>query len=264
MKTMKKYLSLLVTFFKISLVADLEYRLNSLLHIFMNLLWFVVQIVGFEVIYLHTSDIGGWSIHQTRVMLAIVFTVDSLYTFFVEEGLSDFFRMVQRGDLDLLLTKPVNSQFMISFQKMKTPSLFNVFLMLGYLAWTLTQLPNFTWTRGLLLLALIPNSFLILYSMRFIFISAVVMFAKAENLLYIWFNLYRLSFRPDGILFSWVRWTLLTIIPFSLVANVPARILFEKSSAGLTIYTFFMGFALLYLSHRFWIKSLKNYSSASS
>jgi ABC-2 type transport system permease protein len=54
----KKYLGLYKAFFKASLVADLEFRLNFILLVFAEFIWYSTQFFLYEVIYRHTKLIG--------------------------------------------------------------------------------------------------------------------------------------------------------------------------------------------------------------
>src|SRR4051812_35098284 len=126
MKILKKYLTLFRSFFFVSLIADFEYRLNVFVRMFADCMWYAAQISVFEVLFSHTTRLGGWSVEETRVFLGVLFLVDAVWMLLFSENLDRFSDKVSKGDLDLLLTKPVNSQFMISFQRVSTAYLTNI------------------------------------------------------------------------------------------------------------------------------------------
>ena len=116
-KTIAKYASLYSAMFKASLIADLEYRANFLTRIVTDIFWYIAQITTFEVLYNHTTHIGDWNVKQMRVFLGILFIADALYMMLLHDNIENLSEKVRKGDLDLLLTKPVNAQFMLSLQK---------------------------------------------------------------------------------------------------------------------------------------------------
>ena len=118
--TIKKYASLYVAMFKASFIADLEYRANFFTRILTDVFWYAAQILTFEVLYQHTDKIGDWDVHQMRVFLGLLFVIDALYMIIIHENLENITEKVRKGDLDLLLAKPVNSQFMLTLQKANT------------------------------------------------------------------------------------------------------------------------------------------------
>src|SRR4051812_49099685 len=126
MKTLKKYLGLYLAFFRASLIGDLEYRANFISRVLADVFWYLAQITGFEVLYQHTNKIGSWTLPQTRVFLGMLFVVDAFYMIILHDNLDQFSDRVRKGDLDLILAKPVNSQFMVSFQRVLTAILGNL------------------------------------------------------------------------------------------------------------------------------------------
>ncbi|KYG70575.1 hypothetical protein AZI85_01135 [Bdellovibrio bacteriovorus] len=264
MKNIKKYLLLYFALFRTSFIADLEYRVNFLTRIMTDIFWYAAQIITFEVLFHHTPRIGDWNLEQMRVFLGIVFVVDGLYMIILSENLDQFSEKVRKGDLDLLLAKPVNSQFMLSLQKASTAMIGNLGLGLAWFIYSLLQLSDFNWFRLLWLVVLIPCGLVALYAMRFFMASTAVIFARSENLQFIWYQIYKLGMRPDSIYVPWFKWVLLTALPVGVIASVPARALLEPPQLGLFAWVVALAGILIYLSNKFWKFALRFYSSASS
>lgn len=264
MQTLKKYFKIYFAFLRASIIADMQYRLNYLTRFITDIFWYIAQIMMYEVIYLHTKKIGTWQIEQTRVFLGLLFVIDALYTIIFSENVDRLSEKVRKGDLDLLLAKPINSQFMISLQKVNTSILGNLIISLTWLIYSLNQLSELSLKQIAWLLVLLPCGLCIFYSFRFIFSATAVIFTKSDNLQYLWFQVYKLGMRPDSIYFSKLRFILMTIIPVSLIASVPSRILFQDASLELTLWTLIAGPLALLSSIKFWNYCLSKYSSASS
>ncbi|UOF00698.1 ABC transporter permease [Bdellovibrio reynosensis] len=264
MAQLKKYLKLYLALFRTSFIADLEYRVNFLTRIVTDIFWYMAQILTYEVLFHHTEKIGDWNLAQMRVFLGIVFVVDGIYMIIFSENLDSFSEKVRKGDLDLLLAKPVNSQFMLSLQKASTAMIGNLLLASGWFIYSLVHYPDFQWIRLLWLLVLIPCGLAALYTVRFMIASTAVIFARSENLQFIWFQLYRLGMRPDSIYVPWFKWILLTALPVGVIASVPSRALLEAPDYLLFGWAILLSVILIYSSNKFWKYALKFYSSASS
>lgn len=260
----KKYTQLFIAFFKASFLADLEYRANFVTRVLTDIFWYAAQIVTFETLFRHTEKIGDWNLEQMRVFLGVLFVVDALYMIIFSENLDRMSDKVRKGEMDLLLAKPVSSQFMLSCQRMATAIIGNLILGIGWLAFSLSQLSNFNWFKLLWLLILIPVGLLTLYSVRFIVSAMAVIFTRSENLQYLWYQLYKLGMRPDSIYFPWLKYALLTLFPVAFIASVPSRALLDPPSFALFGWTILWSFCWLYGSSRFWKYALSHYSSASS
>lgn len=260
-----KHLSLLKTFFLTSAISDLEYRLNLTIKVLTDVIWYAAQLSVFEVLFRHTMSISGWTLESTRVFMGLLFVVDALWMLFFSENLDRLSEKVRKGELDLLLVKPVDSQFMMSFQKMNTAYLGNLAIAGAWLVWSLVHLPEaVAWTRMLLLTITIPCSLAITYSMRFLFSAQALIFTRADNINYVWYQLYRLGTRPDALYPSWLRYAILSFVPMAFVASVPARLILEKPDLGLLAASIGIAVLSVYGSTRFWRFALKFYSSASS
>lgn len=264
MKVLKKYANLYFAFFKASLQADLEYRANFTLRIVTDIFWYGAQVFTFEVLYRHTKFIGHWNLEQTRVFLGVLFLVDAIYMVLLNDNLERFSEKIRKGDLDLLLVKPVQSQFMMSFQRVGTANIANFLMAVAWFFWSLSNLPDFSTPRLLWLLIMIPCGFMYIYFFRFMFACTAIIFTRSENLQFIWYNIYKLGTRPDSIYASWMKYILLTVIPVALIASVPARVLMDEPSPWLILWSLCFAPTLIYISTRFWKYCLKFYSSASS
>lgn len=269
MKNLMKYLRLLKSFAIASFIADIEYRANFLTRILTDIFWYLAQIITFETIYHHTNKIGQWGIAETRVFLGLLFVTDALYMFFFSENLDKISERVRKGEIDLLLAKPVDSQFMISFQRFNTAILGNLIIGIGWLIYSLynynlSHADTFTWWRLLWLIVFIPCGLISIYIVRFTFATMAIFLTRAESLQYLWFQIYRLGMRPDNIYRPWLRFVILTVLPIATIASVPTRFLVEEPDMMLFFSVIFFSYFLIKMTQLLWRKSLKYYSSASS
>lgn len=247
-----------------SFQADLEFRANFISRVVTDIFWYAAQILTFETLYLHTDTIGLWNRDQTRVFLGILFVVDAIYMILFHDNLDHLSWKVRRGDLDLLLAKPVNSQLMISCQRFATALIGNFMIGFGWLLWSISQLEDFSWARLGFLFVLVPCGVTVLYCVRFILSATSVIFTRAEGIQYMWYQLYKLGMRPDSIYVPWLRYLLLSLFPVAVIASVPARSLLDPPDYGLFLYVFGLTALLLWASSRFWKFALSKYTSASS
>lgn len=262
---MKRHLSILKSLFKISLMADLEFRLNIFVKVVTDIFWYIAQASVFEVVLRQAPLIGGWDLPMMRTFTAVLFLTDSFWMIFFQESISHISTKVRSGDLDLLLLKPVDSQFFISFQRMNATYLINMLIASSYLIWTLQSFPELRWSHLIPFLFIgIPVGLAIVYSFQLMFATLSVILAKAESIAYIWHQIFRLGMKPDNIYPRAVRFVILSVLPVAFVVSVPTRALFS----GEFWIPYFMGplVALLFLviSRRCWIFALSKYTSASS
>lgn len=262
---MKRYLELFSIFFRTSLMADLEYRLNMTLKFFTDIIWYIGQLSVFEVLFYHAPNIAGWSLPEMRIFMGVLFVVDALWMILLSENLDRLSYRVRNGDLDLLLVKPVNSQFILSLQKMNTAYLANCVLAVGYLTWAVFSVSqSVSFVNVFWLVLAIPFSLLIVYSFRFFFACLSVIFVNSESIGWIWYQVYRFGTRPDSMYPRWLRYMVLSIVPVGFIASVPTQLILGRSELWMFVALPLLAVTFLLLSNRFWTYALKKYSSASS
>lgn len=260
----KKYLGLYQAFFKASFVADLEFRLNFVLLVCAEFIWYSTQLVLFEVLYRHTKIIGEWNIEQMRVFIFLVLFVDSIYMILWDPNFSAFTDNVRKGTLDLLLVKPVNSMFMLSSQKISISHIPCLFVTAGGFLWALSAIPDFNYWKLLWLFILVPAGLSVIFAGRFALNCSAILFTRADFLQYLWYSMFRLGLRPDAIYSGFLRFVLIFIIPFAMVASIPARILLEPINGLLLGWALILPTVLIFSLRKYWSYCLKQYSSASS
>ena len=263
-----KYLEIYKGFFKASLIADLEFRFNFIILICAEFVWYSTQLVIYEVLYRHTNLIGGWAKEQMRVFMFLALFVDSIYMILWDSNFTKFNDDVRKGQLDLVLTKPVNSMFITSSQKISISHLPCLFITFAGMCWSLSQLAEFNWFKILWLLIVIPAGLSVIFCGRFALNATALLFTRADFLQYVWYSLFRLGLRPDGIysnlLNGALQKVLIFILPFAMVASIPTRFLLEPLNTIFLAWALVMPFILFYLTDKYWKYCLKNYTSASS
>lgn len=259
-----KYFSLLMAFLKTSFITDLEYRMNILIRFTSDIFWYGGQLLTFEVLFLHLDKIGGWSAPEMRVFLGLLFVVDAIYMMFWHDSLNYISEAVRKGDLDFLLIRPVNSQFMITSQKISTAYFGNLSISLIWLFWACSQIENFQWLNLLWLIIMIPAALSVIYTMRFFLSAAAVIFTRADFLQFMWYAVFRLGHRPDSIYTGFMRYLVLFLIPIGMVASVPARMILHEPDLALVAWALLIPPLGIFLTNKFWNFCLSKYTSASS
>ena len=262
---MMRYLRVWWGFCQTSFMSEIEYRANMVIKILVDIIWYAAQFAVFEVLYQHTDAIGGWTQDQTRVFLGALFLIDAIYMVLFHENLDHLSWMVKRGELDLLLTKPISAQFMVSCKKVNVTYIGNVVLTSIFLLWAVNQLKTPVGIEQILFFLIsIIFSLAVTYAFRLCFAVLALIFQNAEYITFIWYQLYRFGTRPDAMYPTMLRYALLTIIPVAFIVSVPARFIVEGIQWDLFAGGIVITVLLLYLTSRFWNFALKKYSSASS
>ncbi len=107
-----KYLKLWYTFFSNSLTREMEFKANFIAHIAVDLIYYTSLYLFYYVIFQFTDTIGSFTKETVIIFMIVTYMVDAFYEFFFSGNIYSFNQMIVKGNLDFILTKPVNSQFL--------------------------------------------------------------------------------------------------------------------------------------------------------
>lgn len=259
-KSAKKIFAMEWILLRLSSVADLQQPINIGLQFFNDVLWYLLQIVLFETLYLHADQIGGWGLAEMRVFLGLIFVVDALQMIFFAHNFDVFSEKVVQRDLDLMLLRPVSTQQLMTCSKLQVGYLLNLVLGSCWLLWSLVMLPRGIQVSHLALLVLIiPCSLAIFYSTRLLFCTLALLMTRAEYFHEFYFTLFKLGQRPDRLYGPGLRYLVLLVVPVAMIASVPTRILVEDAFSWPLPSLIAGSISFVILSRLFWKWSVRRY-----
>lgn len=259
-ESLKKMLNLEWTLFKLSAIADLQVPFNIGLQFVNDILWYTMQIILFEALYLHIDRLGGWGIAEMRVFLGILFLVDALQMVLFAYNFDTFSEKIVHRDVDLFLLRPVSSQQLMTSQKLQSGFLLNAVFALSWLLWSLSLLPEgFPWMRSWLIIIVVPAALAIFYSTRLIFCTMALLMTRAEHFHELYFTFFKMGQRPDHLYGPGIRYVILLVIPVGMIASFPTRVLVNPTDTWALPALLAVAAASLFMANRFWRWSVKRY-----
>lgn len=262
---MKRYLRIYKSFLRTSIIADLQYRGSFFLLVLVNLGWGLVYIFLYNFIFRHIDKVGDWTYERSLVLAATFLIVNTLNKFLFRQNLKKFAQMIYYGDLDLVLTKPLSSQFYISLRQFYLRPFIRFILAWLILIIVLLQTNiQVTFLSFLNYLFLLLISTIISYSLWFMSCCSAFWLGNIENIYELFHPILRVTALPFDILPTVLKEVFFLVIPLVFIATIPAKAILGLVSWPTIIYGIFISLFLLYLSHKLWKFALIRYSSASS
>lgn len=262
---MSRYLRLYLYFLRFSFSKAMEFRVDFFFRIFMDLIFYTVNILFFKVIFLHSDLLAGWSESQVFIFVAGFLTVDALNMTVFANNTWWLPLFVNRGDLDYYLVRPVSPFFFLSFRDFAANSFVNLLIAVGIMVWAFSQYTEpLGFERIALFILLLINGTLLYHLVNLLALVPVFWLHSGRGLQQIFWSLSKFMERPDRIFRGWVRVLLITVIPFSLVASYPAQVLFSGDPLPLVLHILAVTAVFSLVMSFIWRLALRSYSSASS
>ncbi len=278
------YLRVFLTFARNSLVRDIMFRTNFLLQTISSVSWTLMNVGFYVIVFHHTPLLGpesGWGKFEFFVFLATTWIINSFVQAFFMPNAEEFSELIRTGNLDFALLKPIDAQFLISFQRVDWSSLSNFaagIILLAVALWQLTTQPEnplvVTYWMPLLYVVYIFCGVAILYSLMITLASTSIWLGRNQTLYNFWFYITNFARYPMEIYnrgWGVPLWGFFTfVIPVLVVVNVPARILAQplrpQSSLSWPLALFTLAATVVSLMMSRWVfqRALRSYRSASS
>ena len=265
MSTLLRYLRLFGYFVAFSFSRTFEFRFDFYMRIVMDVVYYTVSIAFFRILFLHTPSFGGWNEPEMMIFVSGYCMVDAITMTLFANNMWQIPTLVNRGDLDYYLIRPVSSLFFVSLRDFAANSFLNLVITFGILGWAVHHYPEpIPPAKVALFIALIFNGSLIFYCLTMLGNMATFFTQSPQGFGHLVWSLNRFSERPDRIFRGWLRRVLLLVLPVSLIASFPTRLIVEKFDSRILLHIFAVSIALFCLVVWTWGKALRRYSSASS
>jgi ABC-2 type transport system permease protein len=259
------YLQIIATYFRLGVLSELEYRANFFVQIFESILGLVVSLGGLAVVFAHTDSLGGWSPDQLVALVGIYIFVGGLINMVINPSMQRFMEDVRQGTLDFTLTKPADSQLLVSVQRVEIWKLVDVGLGLVVIGVALVRLQAVIGVAdtAVFALALFCGS-TIVYSFWLILATFSFWFVRIENILVIFQSMYSAGRWPVGIYPNWLQFVLTFLVPVAFAVTVPAEGLIGRLTDQTLALALAVTLGLLVVSRLFWRFGIRHYSGASA
>ncbi len=264
-----------LTFARNSLVRDMTFRWNFIIEALSSLSWMLMNLGFYVLIFRFTSEIGsgtGWGKYEFFVFLATTLFINSVVQAFFMPNCEEFSELVRTGGLDFALLKPIDTQFLISLQKVDWSALSNFLFAGALLAYSLVQLEfRPTVAAAVLYPVYLLCGVAILYSLMIALAATSIWLGQNQSLYDFWFYITNFSRYPmeiyQGPIGTPLRQGFTFIVPVLVVVNVPARLLarpLDDETWPLAGFGLLAAVASLAASRWVFKRAVLSYRSASS
>jgi len=263
---LKKYLRLYWHLIKFQVQLETEYRGSFILEIFVEVAFFLATLISFFAIFSNISQISGWNIYEVAVLLGVnqIFSELLLGASFIL-NLRELPSKIAKGGLDLILSKPINSQFMVSLWRPYFAAIPSCVAGLLVIVYGVSRLGiNISPLNLIPFLILLGLGLIIGYSFGMIICTLSMWLVNATPLPFLAQQIIFVSRNPRSVFSGVFKFLSMTFVPLAFMVSIPAEMLLGKTSWLIILPAFIIAIVFLKISNMFWLYALRHYSSASS
>lgn len=250
---------------KCSLMTQLEYRINYISSLFIEIAYALVKLIYVVMVYQTGCRIGMLTPDHIAMFVGSYSLMTGIYMYFYR-GYTAIPGYVKTGDLDMLLTKPLSLRFFVTFRKldyaMPVPNAVVGIALIAY-GWQKTGLPVTIGAvigfAGFVLLSTMTTLFFFLIphilAFWFVGVNGVVRLSA---------DLWDFGNMPGQLYGRWIDCAGTFIFPIFLITNYPVWFIMGEINAYMIIWALAAPILAYAVSQIFWKQALKHYTSASS
>ncbi|MFN7143613.1 MAG: ABC transporter permease [Myxococcota bacterium] len=254
----------LLALVRVALMTAMQYRASFALEFLVGAGTTAGVVLPLLFVYDHTAAVAGWSFHEALLVGAFFLVLQALVGGLVEPNLGALVEGVRSGQLDYLLLKPPDAQFVASFQRVAPARLWDLLGGLAVAAWALSRLPTPAPWSIVACFALLVAGFAAVYGLWVLVVCTSFWFVRVDNLRYLLGAVVDAGRWPVTIYSGWVRVFLTMVVPVALVTSYPAIALLGRLETNLALQAVAVGVGMLVVSRVAWVQALRHYTSASS
>lgn len=259
----RRYAAVLRAFWSANLAEELQYRANFFASLLGTIFWLAMAVLTAAVFFRQTSTLGGWSFWEVVALLGVFNAVAGVVEAVLRPNIGRLVQHVRQGTLDLILCKPVDAQFHVSFRRLAFWRLTDVALGLGLSALAATRLDPPPDALELVAFALAAASAVaIVYALWLALMTLAFWFVAVENLAVLFDALYETARFPVSAYPGALRFLLTYLLPVAWITTVPAAALTGRGGLDGALVAVVVAAGLVGASRALWTMALRSYTSA--
>ena len=248
------------------MTLETTYRMSFLLEIVVEVGYFIVTVVGMRVLFWNIKSVAGWGIYEIMVLygLNMVFSEIILGMVFIF-NLRKLPEKIADGELDLILIKPLNSQFVVSLWRpyfALVPSMLAgvIMMIFGFKLGNLV----FNWFNLFPFIIIFGCGLVMAYSVGMMITTLSMWLIQATPLPMLAEEFLFMAKQPFSIYGGVWKFVFLVILPLAFMVSFPTQVLLGELVWWWIPMALVLAVVFLKISNLFWNFALKSYSSASS
>ena len=135
-------LRLFLLFARNALIREMMFPANFIIQVVTRLFWFFARISLFGLIYREVDHIQEWSRESYFAFMATGMLINSIVEAFFMPNCAAFCEDIRTGKLDFALTKPVDTQFLVSLRRVNPAMMVQLALAVALLIQSLVSIGN--------------------------------------------------------------------------------------------------------------------------
>ncbi len=262
---MKKYFAIYGQLLKLNFSNLTSYRSNFVNNMLSAVAWGIFTFGSVVLLTLNVSKAYGWKREEIILLSGAYSIMIGIFHTIFSRNFERMSTIINLGQLDYVLVKPVDSQFLLSFWFVNYTMLIRLPMGFAIIWYALRMLgTNVDIVSVLWFIAFMILGILLLYSIWFMVATLTIWYTRISNIVDLMFSVSSIARFPREMISNFNEYLFIILLPITFVMIPSTRFLLHKASLTDTVVLTLFSIIFLWLSRKFWKFALRFYTSASS
>lgn len=251
--------------FKVAALNEFQYRLNFFVQLLQSTIALAVGLVAIAIVYSHTDELGGWSSAQLLAVMGVHLLIGGVIRTFVAPNMRKLMEDVVEGTLDYALTRPADSQLMVSVREFSIWNAIDIVIGFVVVVWAGFAVEGAMGLFGTLgFVVTILCGAIIVYSVWLSATTVTFRLIRGDYMAQLLDGIYEAGRWPVTLYPGWLRMSLTFLIPLAFAVTVPAEAVSNRLDGTSVLWTLVITAVFAGSTRLVWVRGIRQYSGASA
>jgi ABC-2 type transport system permease protein len=252
-------------FFRIGSMNELQYRANFFIQLLQSAIAVGTALVVLELVYSQTEELNGWSESELLVVLGIQILLGGVIRMTIQPNMERLIEEVRDGKLDFALTKPEDSQVLVSVRDVRIWQFVDIVAGVAVVGYAVAGLEREVGLGDAVLFPLVlAVGALMIYCFWLVLSTLAFWLVNMWTLIELFQGVYLTGRFPVGIYPGWLRFSVTFLVPIAFAITVPAEAVTSRLEWTTVMLALGFGTALFAFTRWWWRFGLRHYTGASA
>jgi len=252
-------------FFHVGSLNELQYRANFFIQLLQSAVSVGTAFVVLKLVYSQTDDLNGWNESELLVVLGIQILLGGVIRTTIQPNMQRLMEEVRDGKLDFALTKPEDSQLLVSVRDVQIWRSVDVISGGAVVAYGLSGLDRSVGAADtLLFLGLLAIGAVTIYCFWLVIATLAFWIVNVWSIIELFDGVYQTGRWPVSIYPTWLRLGVTFLVPIAFAITVPAEAVTSRLEWGTVALAVGFAAGLFAFTRWWWGFGLRRYSGASA
>jgi len=252
-------------YFRVGVMNELQYRVNFVVQLFQSAIALVVGLLVLALVYSHTDELNGWSEAELLCVLGIQILMGGAIRTYIQPNMMRLIDDVREGKLDYALTKPEDSQLLVSVREVRIWQVVDLISGTVVLAVGLSRITTDVGILDALAFgAALVFGAVMIYCFWLVIATGAFWIVNMWHAVELFDGIFQTGRWPVGIYPGWLRYSVTFLVPIAFAVTVPAQAVTSRLQWQTLALAALFAVVLLGFTRWFWRCGLRNYTGASA